>query len=252
MVEVEADWLRVPGTRGWVGGADLEPDQIVAILLEATRLPMEPAGPVTVSTGRVPNDEILARLTWLQSFELRNAKSQLHEGSRYAVPALAAYTASIAVTFGKELGAKAAASAQMVIEAAGCLWNFLRDRSALSQGDILARDGSQHLLIVSQAETKPLANGSRQQQTRLNIHDGEGLLEWDPEALRWQISSQGRRQTVPNTPELEGRRPQQLRPEEDGDDGRQSPGESAMTRTEEFVHRIMTADRGYSAKAGAG
>jgi hypothetical protein len=168
------------------------------------------------------------------------------------VPALAAYTASIAVTFGKELGAKAAASAQMVIEAAGCLWNFLRDRSALSQGDILARDGSQHLLIVSQAETKPLANGSRQQQTRLNIHDGEGLLEWDPEALRWQISSQGRRQTVPNMPELEGRRPQQLRLEEDGDDDRQSPGESAKTRTEEFVHRIMTADRGYSAKAGAG
>src|SRR4030081_2943640 len=58
MVMVELDWVRIPGTRAWLGGAHLDPDRIVAGLLEAVELPREPDGQSTISTRRVPDAEI--------------------------------------------------------------------------------------------------------------------------------------------------------------------------------------------------
>jgi hypothetical protein len=196
MVEVEEAWLRVPDTRGWVGTGDLEPDLIVAKLLEAVELPKDPSGHRTVSTGRVPNHEILARLAWLRSFGLPNAKLQRDEGSPLAVAWLSASLSSLVATFGKKLGAKASAvTAKAVIEGGRRLSNYRRAHHQLNHDDLSVHDHSHHLLIVSQAETDPLPNEAWQ-QVRLHFHDGEGMLDWDTAASRWRLSIQGRRRAV--------------------------------------------------------
>ena len=55
---------------------------------------------MTVSTERVPDSEILARLAWLRSFGLPNAKLQRDEGSTLALAWLSASLSSLVATFG--------------------------------------------------------------------------------------------------------------------------------------------------------
>jgi len=203
MVEAEEAWLRVPDTRGWVGTGDLEPDLIVAKLLEAVELPKDPSGHMTVSTERVPNHEILARLAWLRSFGLPNAKLQRDKGSPLAMAWLSASLSSSIATFGKELGAKAgAAAAAGVIEGVRRLSDYLRAHLQLNHDDVLVHDHSDHLLIVSQAEMDALPNEAWQ-QVRLHFHHGEGMLDWDTTASRWRLSTQGRRRAVLDVPQAQ-------------------------------------------------
>jgi hypothetical protein len=200
MVEVEEDWLRVPQTRGWVGTTDLEPDLVIAKLLDAVELPKESSGFMTVSTERVPNHEILARLGWLRSFGLPKAKLRMHEVSPLAVPGLSVSLSSLVATFCKELGAQAGAvTDEVVIEGARHLTNCLRAQLQVHD-DLPVRDHSHHLVIVSQAEADPLPNEAWQ-QVQLHFHDGENMLEWDTAARRWRLSTHGRRRGVADVPQ---------------------------------------------------
>jgi hypothetical protein len=163
MVRVELDWVRIPDTRVWLGAAGLEPDQIVGRLRGAAELPREPEGESTISTRRVPDAEIRNRLTWLGSSGLKVAKARR------------------AASSGKEVGARAgAAAARAVLQGGRRLRDHLRKRET-----------GQSLRIVPQPGTRTLSNGGVQKPSRLDAHDGEGLLEWDASARRWRFSNGG-------------------------------------------------------------
>jgi hypothetical protein len=179
MVRVDADWLRIPDTRAWLGPADLEPDQVLGRLRDAAELPREPDGDSTISTRRVPDAEIRKRLAWLGSSRLTAAKARRDSPNLRAVASLAASIGSFAASSGKEVGARAAAAAARVaLQGAGRLRDQLR-----------TREGGQSLRIVPQPDRPHLPDGGGPRPSRLDTRDGEGLLEWDAAARRWRFSS---------------------------------------------------------------
>jgi hypothetical protein len=131
-----------------------------------------------ISTRRVSDQEIRARLGWLRSSGVRIAGSRRVEGR---TPALAASMAATAA--GKELGGRALRlGAQVVQESARRIRDYLR----AGRGQNLAP--GQNLRILPEAGAgQPPGNGLHQ-PSQLDTRDGAGPLEWDAESRRWRFA----------------------------------------------------------------